>query len=73
MKNIFTLKILALNKTSCIIYYTLITRRDVMDRDSWLQDYDGYCESQWRWQQELEKQEYEEEQALEKYKQEKYK
>ena len=30
-----------------------------MDRDSWLQDYDGYCESQWRWKQELEKQEYE--------------
>lgn len=44
-----------------------------MDRDSWLQDYDGYCESQWRWQQELEQEEYEAEQAIEKYKQEKHK
>lgn len=44
-----------------------------MDRDSWFQDYDGYCESQWRWQQEQEQEEYETEQAIEKYKQEKYK
>ena len=38
-----------------------------MDRDSWLQDYDGYYESQWRWQQEQEQEEYEADLAIDDY------
>lgn len=45
----------------------------MIDRDSWLQDFDGYCESHWQWQQELEKEEYEADQAIDKYLEEKHK
>ena len=44
-----------------------------MDRDSWLQDYDGYCESQWQWQQQLEREEYEADRAVDEYIEEKHK
>lgn len=44
-----------------------------MDRDSWLQDFDGYCESQWQWQQQLEKEEYDADHAVDNYFLEKHK
>jgi hypothetical protein len=44
-----------------------------MHRDSWFQDYDGYLDDQYQKQNDEEREQYETEQAIEKYKQEKYK
>ena len=44
-----------------------------MHRDSWFQDYDGYLDDQYQKQNDEEREQYETEQAIDKYKQEKYK
>ena len=44
----------------------------MQDRDSWFQDYDGYCESAYRWQEEQEREEYEADHAVEKHQMEKH-